>query len=139
MAPITSRWLFIAVIALVIWRLIPLSTEQEMASANRAWRTGHFDEATRIWSPLAEQGQPRAQALMGWSHEVGQGASRISAGPSLSIVRRRRRGMPSANTGWGGLPAGGRGEAGSARGVSLDGAGGQNGDVPAMLKVGYCI
>ncbi|TNI90908.1 hypothetical protein CF118_22300, partial [Aeromonas hydrophila] len=74
MAPITSRWLFIAVIALVIWRLIPLSTEQELASANRAWRTGHFDEATRIWSPLAEQGQPRAQALMGWSHEVGQGS-----------------------------------------------------------------
>ncbi|WP_042011432.1 tetratricopeptide repeat protein [Aeromonas fluvialis] len=70
----TSRWLFIGLLGLVIWRLLPLSTEQEMASANRAWRTGHFDEATRIWSPLAVQGLPRAQALMGWSHEVGQGS-----------------------------------------------------------------
>ena len=74
MQPTIARWLFIALIALVIWRLIPLSTEQELAAANRAWRTGHFDEATRIWTPLAEQGQPRAQALMGWSHEVGQGS-----------------------------------------------------------------
>lgn len=74
MRPTPSRWLFIGLLALVIWRLLPLSTEQEMAAANRAWRTGHFDEATRIWSPLAAQGQPRAQALMGWSHEVGQGS-----------------------------------------------------------------
>lgn len=74
MSPTTSRWLFIGLLALVILRLLPLSTEQEMAAANRAWRTGHFDEATRIWSPLAAQGQPRAQALMGWSHEVGQGS-----------------------------------------------------------------
>lgn len=44
----TSRWLFIGLLAPVIWRLLPLSTEQEMAAANRAWRTGHFDEATRI-------------------------------------------------------------------------------------------
>ncbi|MGH1408210.1 MAG: tetratricopeptide repeat protein [Aeromonas sp.] len=73
MSPTISRWLFIGLLALVIWRLLPLSTAQEMAAANRAWRTGHFDEATRIWSPLAEQGQPRALALMGWSYEVGQG------------------------------------------------------------------
>lgn len=100
MRPTTSRWLFIGLIALVIWRLLPLSTEQEMVAANRAWRTGHFDEATRIWSPLAAQGQPRAQALMGWSHEVGQGASRISIRPSASIASRRRQGIPSANIGW---------------------------------------
>ncbi|CAJ1840199.1 hypothetical protein CDAIGKPJ_02062 [Aeromonas salmonicida] len=36
MKPIVSRWLFIGVLGLVIWRLIPLSTEQELASANRA-------------------------------------------------------------------------------------------------------
>lgn len=53
MSPTTYRWLFIAVIALVAWRQLPLSTEQELAAANRAWRTGHFDEATRIWTPPA--------------------------------------------------------------------------------------
>ncbi|WP_193558945.1 tetratricopeptide repeat protein, partial [Aeromonas hydrophila] len=135
MAPITSRWLFIAVIALVIWRLIPLSTEQELASANRAWRTGHFDEATRIWSPLAEQGQPRAQALMGWSHEVGQGSEQ-DISRAITLYRQAA-------------------QAGDAFGqyrlgeVYLRGAGvkrdlreafhwmelaAKNGDVPAMLK-----
>ncbi|MGL6462206.1 tetratricopeptide repeat protein [Aeromonas hydrophila] len=137
MAPITSRWLFIAVIALVIWRLIPLSTEQELASANRAWRTGDFDEATRIWSPLAEQGQPRAQALMGWSHEVGQGSEQ-DISRAITLYRQAA-------------------QAGDAFGqyrlgeVYLRGAGvkrdlreafhwmelaAKNGDVPAMLKVG---
>lgn len=33
MQPTIARWLFIALIALVIWRLIPLSTEQELAAA----------------------------------------------------------------------------------------------------------
>ncbi|MGL6466582.1 tetratricopeptide repeat protein [Aeromonas hydrophila] len=137
MAPITSRWLFIAVIALVIWRLIPLSTEQELALANRAWRTGHFDEATRIWSPLAEQGLPRAQALMGWSHEVGQGSEQ-DISRAITLYRQAA-------------------QAGDAFGqyrlgeVYLRGAGvkrdlreafhwmelaAKNGDVPAMLKVG---
>lgn len=137
MAPITSRWLFIAVIVLVIWRLIPLSTEQELASANRAWRTGHFDEATRIWSQLAEQGQPRAQALMGWSHEVGQGSEQ-DISRAITLYRQAA-------------------QAGDAFGqyrlgeVYLRGAGvkrdlreafhwmelaAKNGDVPAMLKVG---
>ncbi|HEG4446821.1 TPA: sel1 repeat family protein [Aeromonas hydrophila] len=137
MAPITSRWFFIAVIALVIWRLIPLSTEQELALANRAWRTGHFDEATRIWSPLAEQGQPRAQALMGWSHEVGQGSEQ-DISRAITLYRQAA-------------------QAGDAFGqyrlgeVYLRGAGvkrdlreafhwmelaAKNGDVPAMLKVG---
>ncbi|WAG13151.1 sel1 repeat family protein [Aeromonas dhakensis] len=137
MAPITYRWLFIAVITLVIWRLIPLSTEQELASANRAWRTGHFDEATRIWSPLADQGLPRAQALMGWSHEMGQGSEQ-DMGRAISLYRQAA-------------------QAGDAFGqyrlgeLYLRGAGvkrdlreafhwmelaARNGDVPAMLKVG---
>ncbi|MBP4041312.1 sel1 repeat family protein [Aeromonas sp. SrichE-2G] len=137
MKPTTSRWLFIAILALVIWRLIPLSTEQEMAAANRAWRTGHFDEATRIWSPLADEGQPRAQALMGWSHEVGQGSEQ-DMGRAIALYRQSA-------------------EAGDAFGqyrlaeVYLRGVGvtrdlreafrwmelaARNGDVPAMLKVG---
>ncbi|WP_368199105.1 tetratricopeptide repeat protein [Aeromonas sp. R7-4] len=137
MQPNTSRWLFIAIIALVIWRLIPLSTEQELAAANRAWRSGHFDEATRIWQPLADQGEPRAQALMGWSHEVGQGSEQDML-QAISLYRQSA-------------------EAGDAFGqyrlaeVYLRGAGvtrdlreafhwmeraARNGDVPAMLKVG---
>ncbi len=137
MSPTTSRWLFIGLLALVIWRLLPLSTEQEMAAANRAWRTGHFDEATRIWSPLADQGQPRAQALMGWSHEVGQGSEQdinraitlyrqsAQAGDSFGQYRLAdaylrgtgvRRDLREAFH-WMDLAA-------------------RNGDVPAMLKVG---
>ncbi|WP_421189645.1 tetratricopeptide repeat protein [Aeromonas sanarellii] len=137
MQPTTSRWLFIAIIALVIWRLIPLSTEQELAAANRAWRSGHFDEAIRIWQPLADQGEPRAQALMGWSHEVGQGSEQ-DMGQAIRLYRQSA-------------------EAGDAFGqyrlaeVYLRGAGvtrdlreafhwmelaARNGDVPAMLKVG---
>ena len=137
MQPTTSHWLFIAIVALVIWRLIPLSTEQELAAANRAWRSGHFDEATRIWQPLADQGEPRAQALMGWSHEVGQGSEQ-DMGQAIRLYRQSA-------------------EAGDAFGqyrlaeVYLRGAGvtrdlreafhwmelaARNGDVPAMLKVG---
>ncbi|WP_324040552.1 tetratricopeptide repeat protein [Aeromonas caviae] len=137
MQPTIARWLFIALIALVIWRLIPLSTEQELAAANRAWRTGHFDEATRIWSPLADQGQPRAQALMGWSHEVGQGSEQ-------DMDRAIRLYRQAAQAG----DAVGQYRLGE---VYLRGAGvkrdlheafrwmelaARNGDVPAMLKVG---
>lgn len=137
MQPTIARWLFIALIALVIWRLIPLSTEQELAAANRAWRTGHFDEATRIWSPLAEQGQPRAQALMGWSHEVGQGSEQ-----DMDRAIRLYRQAAQAGDAFGQYRLGE---------VYLRGAGvkrdlheafhwmelaARNGDVPAMLKVG---
>ncbi|MGU5770222.1 tetratricopeptide repeat protein [Aeromonas allosaccharophila] len=137
MSPTTSRWLFIGLLALVIWRLIPLSTEQELASANRAWRTGHFDEATRIWSPLAKQGQPRAQALMGWSHEVGQGSEQ-DISQAISLYRQAAQaGDPFGQY--------------RLADVYLRGAGvkrdlhqafhwmdlaARNGDVPAMLKVG---
>ncbi|PKQ80812.1 hypothetical protein AOX56_11280 [Aeromonas sobria] len=137
MRPTTSRWLFIGLLGLVIWRLIPLSTEQELASANRAWRTGHFDEAIKIWSPLAAQGQPRAQALMGWSHEVGQGSEQ-DMNRAITLYRQSA-------------------QAGDAFGqyrlaeLYLRGVGvkrdlreafhwmeqaARNGDVPAMLKVG---
>ena len=137
MKPIVSRWLFIGVLGLVIWRLIPLSTEQELASANRAWRSGQFETATKIWQPLAEQGIPRAQALMGWSHEVGQGTAQDME-QAISLYRQSA-------------------QAGDAFGqyrlaeVYLRGAGvkrdlreafhwmelaARNGDVPAMLKVG---
>lgn len=137
MQPTIARWLFIALIALVIWRLIPLSTEQELAAANRAWRTGHFDEATRIWSPLADQGQPRAQALMGWSHEVGQGSEQ-----DMDRAIRLYRQAAQAGDAFGQYRLGE---------VYLRGAGvkrdlheafrwmelaARNGDVPAMLKVG---
>ncbi|MGL6384841.1 tetratricopeptide repeat protein [Aeromonas caviae] len=137
MQPTIARWLFIALIALVIWRLIPLSTEQELAAANRAWRTGHFDEATRIWTPLAEQGQPRAQALMGWSHEVGQGSEQ-----DMDRAIRLYRQAAQAGDAFGHYRLGE---------VYLRGAGvkrdlheafrwmelaARNGDVPAMLKVG---
>ncbi|MFM5076781.1 tetratricopeptide repeat protein [Aeromonas caviae] len=137
MQPTIARWLFITLIALVIWRLIPLSTEQELAAANRAWRTGHFDEATRIWTPLAEQGQPRAQALMGWSHEVGQGSEQ-----DMDRAIRLYRQAAQAGDAFGQYRLGE---------VYLRGAGvkrdlheafrwmelaARNGDVPAMLKVG---
>ncbi len=137
MQPTIARWLFIALIALVIWRLIPLSTEQALAAANRAWRTGHFDEATRIWTPLAEQGQPRAQALMGWSHEVGQGSEQ-----GMDCAIRLYRQAAQAGDAFGQYRLGE---------VYLRGAGvkrdlheafrwmelaARNGDVPAMLKVG---
>ncbi|WP_429138649.1 tetratricopeptide repeat protein [Aeromonas allosaccharophila] len=137
MRPTTSRWLFIGLLGLVILRLIPLSTEQELASANRAWRTGHFDEATRIWSPLAKQGQPRAQALMGWSHEVGQGSEQ-DISQAISLYRQAAQaGDPFGQY--------------RLADVYLRGAGvkrdlhqafhwmdlaARNGDVPAMLKVG---
>ncbi|WP_162515523.1 tetratricopeptide repeat protein [Aeromonas sobria] len=137
MRPTISRWLFIGLLGLVIWRLIPLSTEQELASANRAWRTGHFDEATRIWSPLAAQGQPRAQALMGWSHEAGQGSEQDI---NLAITLYRQSAQAGDAFGQYRLAE-----------LYLRGVGvkrdlreafhwmeqaARNGDVPAMLKVG---
>ncbi|MGY3943810.1 tetratricopeptide repeat protein [Aeromonas tecta] len=137
MQPTTARWLFIGVIGLVIWRLIPLSTEQDLAAANRAWRVGQFDDATHIWQPLAEQGQPRAQALMGWSHEVGQGSEQDLA-RAIALYRQ------SAEAG----DAFGQYRLGELylRGVGVPrdlrvafhwmDLAAHNGDVPAMLKLG---
>ncbi|MBL0465293.1 MULTISPECIES: tetratricopeptide repeat protein [Aeromonas] len=137
MSPTTSRWLFIGLLALVIWRLLPLSTEQEMAAANRAWRTGHFDEATRIWSPLAAQGQPRAQALMGWSHEVGQGSEQ-DIHQAISLYRQSAlAGDPFGQYRLAELYLRGVGVKRDLRQAFhwMDQAA-RNGDVPAMLKVG---
>ncbi|BBT80399.1 hypothetical protein WP8S18E11_20650 [Aeromonas veronii] len=137
MSPTTSRWLFIGLLALVIWRLLPLSTEQEMAAANRAWRTGHFDEAARIWSPLAEQGQPRAQALMGWSHEVGQGSEQ-DIHQAISLYRQSAQaGDPFGQYRLADAYLRGAGVKRDLRQAFhwMDLAA-RNGDVPAMLKVG---
>lgn len=137
MTPTTTRWLFIALIALVIWRLVPLTTEQDLASANRAWRSGHFDEATRIWSPLAEQGQPRAQALMGWSHEVGQGSEQ-DMNRAISLYRQSAQaGDPFGQYRLAELYLRGAGVKRDLRQAFhwMDLAA-RNGDVPAMLKVG---
>lgn len=137
MSPTTSRWLFIGLFALVIWRLLPLSTEQEMAAANRAWRTGHFDEATRIWSPLADQGQPRAQALMGWSHEVGQGSEQ-DIHQAISLYRQSAQaGDPFGQYRLAELYLRGVGVKRDLRQAFhwMEQAA-RNGDVPAMLKVG---
>lgn len=137
MSPTTSRWLFIGLIALVIWRLLPLSTEQEMAAANRAWRTGHFDEATRIWSSLAEQGQPRAQALMGWSHEVGQGSEQDIHQAISFYLQSALAGDPFGQYRLAELYLRGVGVKRDLRQAFhwMDQAA-RNGDVPAMLKVG---
>jgi TPR repeat protein len=137
MSPTTSRWLFIGLLALVIWRLLPLSTEQEMAAANRAWRTGHFDEATRIWLPLADQGQPRAQALMGWSHEVGQGSEQ-DIHQAISLYRQSAQAGDSfGQYRLAELYLRGVGVKRDLRQAFhwMDQAA-RNGDVPAMLKVG---
>ncbi|MFM5581954.1 tetratricopeptide repeat protein [Aeromonas veronii] len=137
MRPTTYRWLFIGLLALVIWRLLPLSTEQEMAAANRAWRTGHFDEATRIWSPLADQGQPRAQALMGWSHEVGQGSEQ-DISRAITLYRNSAlAGDPFGQYRLAELYLRGVGVKRDLRQAFhwMDQAA-RNGDVPAMLKVG---
>ncbi|CAJ1844223.1 hypothetical protein PEKONANI_02585 [Aeromonas jandaei] len=137
MTPTTTRWLFIALIALVIWRLVPITTEQELASANRAWRTGHFDEATRIWSPLAEQGQPRAQALMGWSHEVGQGSEQ-DINRAITLYRQSAQaGDPFGQYRLADAYLRGAGVKRDLREAFhwMDLAA-RNGDVPAMLKVG---
>ncbi|HHQ4775136.1 TPA: tetratricopeptide repeat protein [Aeromonas veronii] len=137
MSPTTTRWLFIALIVLVIWRLVPLTTEQELASANRAWRTGHFDEATRIWSPLAEQGQPRAQALMGWSHEVGQGSEQ-DINRAITLYRQSAQaGDPFGQYRLADAYLRGAGVKRDLREAFhwMDLAA-RNGDVPAMLKVG---
>lgn len=132
-----SRWLFIAIVGLVIWRLIPLSTEQELAAANRAWRVGHFEQATRIWQPLADQGQPRAQALMGWSHELGQGSEQDML-QAISLYRQSAEaGDAFGQYRLGDLYLRGVGVPRDLRAAFhwMERAA-RNGDVPAMLKVG---
>ncbi|MEG0008113.1 MAG: tetratricopeptide repeat protein [Aeromonas sp.] len=137
MQPTTARWLFIAVLGLVIWRLIPLSTEQELAAANRAWRVGHFEQATRIWQPLAEQGQARAQALMGWSHELGQGSEQDLAEAIVLYRQSAEAGDAFGQYRLGELYLRGVGVPRDLRIAFqwMDKAA-RNGDVPAMLKVG---
>ncbi|MFM4702497.1 tetratricopeptide repeat protein [Aeromonas bivalvium] len=137
MSPTTYRWLFIGVIALVAWRLLPLSTEQALAQGQRAWRVGQIEQAVSIWQPLAEQGVPRAQALMGWSHELGQGSEQ-DMDRAINLYRQAAQaGDAFGQYRLGELYLHGRG-------VTRDlheafrwmEQSAQSGDVPAMLKVG---
>lgn len=47
--------------------------------AQRAYRTGRFEEARRLWEPRAEAGEAQAQLGLGVLYDVGQGVPRDPA------------------------------------------------------------
>ncbi|MGK4473106.1 tetratricopeptide repeat protein [Aeromonas molluscorum] len=131
-----SSWLFIGLTCVLIWRLLPGGAD-EMDSAQRAWQQGRFSQAVDIWQAKAEAGEPRAQALMGWSHELGQGSA-----PDLAEAIRLYRQAAEGGDALGQYRLGEvylRGH-GVAQDLAMafhwmDSAA-RNGDVPAMLKLG---
>jgi uncharacterized protein len=130
------RWLFIGLTGVLIWRLLPDGAD-EMHSAQRAWQQGRFSQAVGIWQLKAEAGEPRAQALMGWSHELGQGST-ADVAEAIRLYRQAAEGGDAF----------GQYRLGEVylrgHGVTQDLAlafhwmdlAARNGDVPAMLKLG---
>ena len=77
----------------------PASVSPNYEAGSAAYDAGDYDKARRIWQPLAEKGDVRAQRGMGKLYEKGRGVERDFAMPQLNgIARRRRRAMPKAST-----------------------------------------
>ena len=67
--------------------LLPAAAAADFASGMSAYRSGDFEAAVAEWRPLAEQGDPNAQEMIGFMHLNGQGVPR---GDLLAVQWYRR-------------------------------------------------
>ena len=63
------------------------ATAASFDDGQRAYDAGRFEEARRSWTPLAEAGDPEAQAGLGLLYDLGQGVPRD---PALAYAWYRR-------------------------------------------------
>jgi TPR repeat protein len=95
------RGLTAAIAALVSLAVHPLTLQaQDSDAAFRnglsAFQTGSYDRARALWEALAEAGEVRAQAGLGYMYYAGRGVSRDSARAAELFQRAADKGEPTA-------------------------------------------
>ena len=61
--------------ALATLLLACTDNEAQFQQAVTAYETGNYSEALRLWKPLAEQGYPEAQYILGTMYHDGEGVA----------------------------------------------------------------
>jgi uncharacterized protein len=97
------RGLIAVIVALVALAVHPLALQaQDRDAAFRnglsAFQTGSYDRARTVWGALAEAGDARAQAGLGYMYYTGRGVSRDSARAAELFQRAADKGEPTAQT-----------------------------------------
>jgi uncharacterized protein len=95
------RGLIALIVALVTLSVHPLTIQaQDSDTAFRdglsAFQTGSYDRARAVWGALAEAGDARAQAGLGYMYYTGRGVSRDSARAAELFQRAADKGEPTA-------------------------------------------
>jgi TPR repeat protein len=95
------RGLVTVTVVLVALAVHPLAVEaQDSDTAFRnglsAFQTGSYDRARTVWGALAEAGDTRAQAGLGYMYYTGRGVSRDSARAAELFQRAADKGEPTA-------------------------------------------
>jgi TPR repeat protein len=95
------RGLITLIVALVSLAALPLTIQaQDNDTAFRnglsAFQTGSYERARAAWGTLAEAGDTRAQAGLGYMYYTGRGVSRDSARAAELFQRAADKGEPTA-------------------------------------------
>lgn len=92
-----------ALSALLALAVHPLTLEAQDRDASfrnglSAFQTGSYDRARSLWGALAEAGDARAQAGLGYMYYTGRGVARDSARAAELFQRAADKGEPTAQT-----------------------------------------
>ena len=80
-------------IALMLFATTPV-VAGDWEDGRAAFRAGDHQKAVRLWKPLAEQGDARAQAMLGGMYHKGRGVSpKTMPRRFTGTPRRRNRGL----------------------------------------------
>ena len=95
------RGLIVLIVALVSLAVPPLTLQaQDGDTAFRnglsAFQSGSYDRARTVWGGLAEAGDARAQAGLGYMYYAGRGVSRDSARAAELFQKAADKGEPTA-------------------------------------------
>ena len=91
----------VALIALLALAVHPLTLKAQdrdgaFRSGLSAFETGSYERARTVWGALAEAGDSRAQAGLGYMYYTGRGVSRDSARAAVLFQRAADNGEPTA-------------------------------------------
>jgi TPR repeat protein len=92
--------LIVALVPLAVPPLVAHAQDRDTAfrSGLSAFQTGSYDRARTVWEALAEGGDARAQAGLGYMYYTGRGVSRDSARAAQLFQRAADKGEPTAQT-----------------------------------------
>jgi TPR repeat protein len=88
----------VALVLLAVHQLTVQAQDSDTAFRNglSAFQTGSYDRARTVWGALAEAGDTRAQAGLGYMYYTGRGVSRDSARAAELFQRAADKGEPTA-------------------------------------------